>query len=228
MPHGTMPEKCVRSGSTLSATPCSVTQRRTRTPMAAILSSAVSPSGDAGLSGRATHTPTRALARLALDVERFQRLDQPAFERGHIGSHVGPAALEVEHDVGDPLPGSVIGELAAASGAMDRKAGFDEVAVLGARPGGVERRMLDEPDAFGRVSARDRLGARFHLREGVGVLRQSGGDDPFDGRRIMRGKQRRARGKARIDHGGFLSEGALRREQDEAPTAGSIKPDRFP
>ena len=128
------------------------------------------------------------LARLADDVERLQRLDQPAFERGHIGAHVGPAALEVEHDISDPLPGSVIGELAAASGAMDRKTGFDEVAVLGARAGGVERRMLDEPDAFGRVAARDRLGARLHLRQRVGVLRQSRGDDPFDGRRIMEGQ----------------------------------------
>ena len=202
-----MPEKWVRSGSTLSETPCSVTQRRTRTPMAAILSSAGSPSGDAGLSGRATQTPTRALARLAHDVERFQRLDQPAFERGHIGSHVGPTALEVEHDVSDPLPGPVIGELAAASGAMDRKTGFDEVAVLRARAGGVKRRMLDEPDPFGRVSARDRFGARLHLRQGVGILRQSGGDDPFDGRRIIGGQQRRARGKARIEHAALYQSG---------------------
>ena len=168
--------------------------------MAAILSSAGSPSGEAGLSGRATHTPTRLSRVSPHDVESLQRLDQPMFERGDVGSHVGPAALEVEHDVTDPLPGSVVGELAAASGAMDRKTGFDEVALFGARAGGVKRRMLEEPDAFGRVSARDRIGARLHLHERVGILRQSGGDDPFDGRRIMGGKQRRARGKARIEH----------------------------
>ncbi len=143
------------------------------------------------------------LARLADDVERLQRLDQPAFERGHIGAHVGPSAPEVEHDVSDPLPGSVIGELAAASGAMDRKAGVDQVAVLRARACGVKRRMLDEPDAFGRVSARDRLRARFHLRQSVGILRRAGRDDPFDWGRIIRGEQGRARGKARIEHAAF-------------------------
>ena len=168
------------------------------------------------------------LARLADDVERFQRLDQPAFERGHIGSHVGSAALEVEHDVSDPLSGSVIGELAAAASAMDGKARLDKVALLGARACGVKRRVLDEPDALGRVSARDRLRARLHLHERVGIFRQSGCDDPFDGRRIMRGKQRRAGGKARIEHGRFLSEGALTREQGRRPTAGSIESDRFP
>ena len=45
--------------------------------------------------------------------------------------------------------------------------------------------MLEEPDPFGRVSTRDRLRAELHLRQGVGILRQSGGDDPFDRRRII-------------------------------------------
>src|SRR5208337_5553880 len=102
-------------------------------------------------------------ARLANDVESLQGVDQPAFERGDIGAHVGPAPLEIEHDIGDPLPRPMIGELAAAAGAMYRKARVDEVAVLGARAGGVERGMLDEPNAFGRVPARDRLRPRFHF-----------------------------------------------------------------
>src|SRR5436305_23718 len=41
-----MPPKCDRSGATLSAKPCSVTQRCTRTPIAAILSSQASPLSD--------------------------------------------------------------------------------------------------------------------------------------------------------------------------------------
>src|SRR5690625_3713598 len=51
MPQGTMPSKWERSGSRLIARPWSVTQRRTRTPMAAILSSRPPP--------RATQLPTR-------------------------------------------------------------------------------------------------------------------------------------------------------------------------
>ena len=75
IPQGTMPEKCDRSGSTLNDRPWNVTQRRTRTPMAAILSSAISPSRPRGLSGRATHTPTRPGRRspLTLKARRASR-----------------------------------------------------------------------------------------------------------------------------------------------------------
>src|SRR6478609_2604725 len=62
-PHGTMPAKCERSGSTLSAMPWNVTQRRTRMPTAAILSSAPCPKSPRGLSGRSTQTPTRSSRR---------------------------------------------------------------------------------------------------------------------------------------------------------------------
>ena len=157
---------------------------------------------------RDPHADT-GLARLADDVERLQRLDQPAFERGHIGSHIRPSALEVEHHISDPLPGPVIGELAAASGAMNRKAGVDQVGVLRARAGGVKRRMLDEPNALGRVSARDRVGAHFHLRQGVGILRQSRGDHPFDRGRVIWRQERRVRRKARIEHAGFYQNARL-------------------
>jgi hypothetical protein len=55
MPHGTIPAKCSRSGSTLSEMPCRLTQRRRRMPIAAILSSTPGPR-----SGLTTHTPTRS------------------------------------------------------------------------------------------------------------------------------------------------------------------------
>ena len=42
MPHGVMPEKCSRSGSTLNAMPWKLTQRRRRTPIAPILPSLTS------------------------------------------------------------------------------------------------------------------------------------------------------------------------------------------
>ena len=38
-PHGTIPPKCDRSGATFTAKPCSVIQRRTRTPIAPIFAS---------------------------------------------------------------------------------------------------------------------------------------------------------------------------------------------
>ena len=42
---------------------------------------------------------------------------------GDVGAHVAEAPLHVEHDIGDPLAGSVIGELAAAPGPVHGKAG---------------------------------------------------------------------------------------------------------
>ena len=60
--------------------------------------------------------------------------------------------------------------------------------------------MLDQPDPFGRVAPRDRLGARLHLVKRVGVLRQSRGDDPFDRRRMGGAKQGHAGAEARIEH----------------------------
>src|SRR5947199_148422 len=67
-----MPAKWLRSGATFSETPWKVTQRRTRTPIAAILSSAAAPRGPRGLSGRATQTPTRS-ARLSPSLHLGQR-----------------------------------------------------------------------------------------------------------------------------------------------------------
>src|SRR5690554_7706994 len=65
MPQGTMPAKCERSGSRLIEMPCSVTQRRTLTPMAAILSSRP-PS-------RTTQMPTRPSRRSPLTWKRDRK-----------------------------------------------------------------------------------------------------------------------------------------------------------
>ena len=96
----------------------SVTQRLMRTPSAAILSSAAAalhPDADT------------AFAPFALDVEVRQRLDQPLLQVADIGAHVGRAALQVEHHIADALARPVIGELAAAAGAIDRKARIDQI-----------------------------------------------------------------------------------------------------
>ena len=61
MPHGTIPLKWPRSGSTLIAMPWYVTQRRTRTPIAAILSSRPSC---------ATQMPTRPSRRSPVTLKR--------------------------------------------------------------------------------------------------------------------------------------------------------------
>ena len=158
------------------------------------------PSGPARLVGAGDPDADPVRARLACDVERLQRPDQPAFEGADISAHVGPAALEVEHDIGDALARPVIGEPPAAAGAKDRKARLDQVFGPGARSGGVEGRMLDEPDALRRRPAAMASSAGLHLRQRRLVAGQTRRDEPFDRRGTGRGEKRGALRQAGIGH----------------------------
>ena len=112
MPHGTMPEKCDRSGATLIEKPCSVTQRFTR----------IADRADLGFVGAAAG-PDADPPGLAprLDAEVGERGDHPAFEAMDEAANVAPALLEVEHEVADPLAGAVIGVAPAAPGLVHRE-----------------------------------------------------------------------------------------------------------
>ena len=93
--------------------------------MAAILSSAGEPSGMGGRSGRTTQTPTRSSRRSPLYVEGFQRADDPVLEGGDKGADILAPALQVEHHIGDPLAGAVVGVFAASAGFKDRESDPD-------------------------------------------------------------------------------------------------------
>ena len=129
-------------------------------PIAAILSSRPS-----ALVGPPNPDADPVLAPLAGDVERRQGADDPFLERGDEAAQVRAAALEVEHHIDHPLAGPVIGELAAAPGRVHREACLDQLGGLGAGAGGVERRMLDQPDELARSAVGDRRGAGLHDRE---------------------------------------------------------------
>ena len=194
-PHGTMPEKCDRSGSTLSAKPCSVTQCRTRMPMAAILSSAPSP-----LSGRRTHTPTRSSRRSprtskAASVRMIQSSIVATKRRTS-----GARRLRSSIDIADALARAVIGELAAAAGGVDRKARVDQLLRPRRRAGGVKGRVLQQPDQFVRFAARDRGGTRSHGGKRVVVVDQAVADPPFDRRRAGGRKKPDCQIVARVNH----------------------------
>ena len=70
------------------------------------------------------------------------------------------------------------------------------------------------------VSARDRLRARFHIGQRVGILGQSRRDDPFDRRRVAWRQQGRARRGEQIEHGGPSIRRRARREQTERTVSG--------
>ena len=127
----------------VEATPWKLTQRRSLTPMAAIFSS---PPG-----GVLDPDADPAGTRLACDAELRQRRDDPGLQGGDEGAHVAAALAQVEHDIGHPLAGPVIGVLPAAAALEHREASrLQQVGGLGRDAGGVERRMLQQPDQLAR------------------------------------------------------------------------------
>ena len=110
-----MPVKCDRSGATFSATPCQLTQRLTRTPMAPILASVPGARGSATQmptrpSRRSPRTPKRSSARISHSSSPCTK------QRTSRAGTVPCGRVEVEHDVGDALARAVIGPLPAAPG----------------------------------------------------------------------------------------------------------------
>ena len=173
-----MPPKCARFGSTFSATPCQLTQRVTRTPIAPIL--ALPPDGRVG-----NPDADPALAPLALDVEAVQRADQPFLQPIDVAAyvlrrHTSVPAHQVEHDIAGALAGAVIGPLPAAPGAERGKAGrVGQFARLGRGAGGVQRRMLDQPHQLAGGAGPDGGDPRLHLRQRGRIFRQAIVDPPL-------------------------------------------------
>ena len=96
----------------------------------------------------------------------------------------GPRLLEIEHDISNPLARAVIGQLTSAAGFVHRKTRIDHVGRIRTGAGGVERRVLEQPDEFGSPSCGDRGGPGFHFGDGIvigdgGIARRhSTGVDP--------------------------------------------------
>src|SRR6516165_5230365 len=63
-------------------------------------------------------------AAFAADAEPRERADYPLFEPVDMASYIAVAAIEIEHDIGDALAGSVIGVAAATAGPVHRQAAW--------------------------------------------------------------------------------------------------------
>ena len=130
-----------------------------------------------------------ALAPLAAHAEAGEGADQPLLQRVDVAAHVARRhravrAGEVQHDIGHALAGAVIGPLpAAAGGEGGEAAGIGQLLRPGGGAGGVERRVLHQPDQFGRGAGADGGDAVLHAGHGIGVGGQALGDAPFRGRR---------------------------------------------
>ena len=126
-----------------------------------------------------------ALAHLAGDAQPGQRANDPGLQRLHERPHVATARRKVKHHVGHSLARPVVRELAAPPGAEHREPPWvQQVGGPGGNAGGVERRVLEQPDQFARLCARDRIRSRFHSALGVRVGHETGGDRPAGGRGV--------------------------------------------
>ena len=122
MPHGTMRSNADRSGSQLSAKPCIVTPRATRTPIAATLRSGPrarrpAPRRRCGPSTRTVGSPSSAQTSMSrssssTDVgDHVDRLRQPhdrvadELARAVPGDAAAPVDVDDRRAVGRPLPG---------------------------------------------------------------------------------------------------------------------------
>ena len=128
-----------------------------------------------------------AVGAARLDSQIGKRVDNPALERRDKGAHVAPAPCKVELDIADALPRSVVGIAPAAPGVINRKAAVEQFGGVGARPCGIERRVLEEPDALARAVGADRSGAALHIGERRPIIGQPFGNGPFRGRKRVHG-----------------------------------------
>src|SRR5581483_7230836 len=103
---------------------------------------------DARDLGAAHEDADRAFAPLAFDAEGGERSDQPILEPGDESADVAAAGCEIEHHIDHALARPMIGETAAAPGAVNGKArGLEELGLLGAGARGIDGRVLQQPDA---------------------------------------------------------------------------------
>ena len=149
-----------------------VTQRLMRMPSAAILAS-VSPSP--------TQIPMRPSARCAETPSSAKvEMIQPSSEWTRRRTSLA-ALLKVEHDVADALAGAVIGVPAAASRRRRRETRLvEQFGGVGAGAGGEQRRVFEQPDAFGRLASADRRRPLLHERMRFLVWDEAVADAPFD------------------------------------------------
>ena len=128
----------------------------------------------------------------------------------HIGVQIAAARLEIEHGIGDALARPVIGPLPAAPGAVDRQqGGVGQIGILGAGSGGIERRVLQQPDQLAGAGMADSLDTRLHRRYRLGIGHRHRADPPF-GAAV-------GTGRACYGHGDLLSAAPPGGNHDDVP-----------
>ena len=133
--------------------------------------------GDLGLGAGRVGDPDAdtAVAAFAVDAEAGEGADQPFLQAVDVAADVARRdgavrAGEVQHDVGHALAWAVIGPLSASAGGVGGEArGVGQLVWAGGGAGGVEGRVLDQPDLFTGGAVADGGDAGLHVGDGFGV-----------------------------------------------------------
>ena len=102
----------------------------------------------------------------------------------HEGPHIvsGHATVrhrQIQHGIDHALARPVIGPLAATAGLVSRETiGILQILRLGGSAGGIERRVLDQPDQFGRIASLNGGDARLHGGNRLIIIGQTLGGQP--------------------------------------------------
>ena len=136
--------------------------------------------------------PDPAVTDPGLDPEGGQGPHQPLFQPPHEGAHVAAALVQVQHHIGHPLSGPVIGELPAPTGPVHREpARIQQIGVPARYPCRIEGRMLQQPDQLRSVPCRDRGRPGLHRLHGGGIVDRRGRDRPAHGPAVGTNQARR-------------------------------------
>ena len=124
----------------------------------------------------------------------------PFFQRGDEMPHVRPATSQIDHDIGHALSWPVICELTSTAALVDGEASVDHVGWVRAGAGGVEGRVLQQPNELSGPSGSDGRCARLHGFDRLFVGDRGIGDAPFDRHRSGRRWKSDCQCISRVNH----------------------------
>src|SRR5262249_7935316 len=152
------------------------------------------------LFGSAHPNAYAILASLATHIESGKAAYDPFFQRGDKPADVQTTVLEIKHHISDPLAGSVVSHLSAATALVHGETGLDHVCRGWAGAGCVERRVLQQPDELTGLTCGDFGRPALHGGDGLFIGDRSTADAPFSGRRSGRGCVADYQRASRINH----------------------------
>ena len=114
------------------------------------------------------------------DPEFSKRGFHPMLQRVNKAAHIRVACLQIQNDIADPLPRTVIGMPATPARIIDWKFLTEQFRRIGTVSRSVEWWMLKQPDQLPGIAGLNRGIALFHFGERFGISDRFRGEAPFN------------------------------------------------